>query len=488
MAIRRTVLTILLLVGATFRPTYAADTLEAGINELAQAIVQSARETNARTIAVAPFPHTNDTCSELSNYIVDELILSLFLIPNVGLQIVERGQLRTILAELGLALTGAIDANTAQQIGRIHGVDSLIVGSLTVVGDRLRIIARIIGTETGLVYSAAATTVPVTETVTTLMSRPAAAGCGLVAGTPAPQAPTTAAVPTPPPPPVAAPAVPSAAQTPLPAMTAEYVAIANAYFAANETLTTAAYRAFLSRYGANATNPYVRLATAQLEASITAGFPRARPLPFVPPLGLQILPPLAQAGDRVAQYYLARMYYSGIVVAEDRAEAARWARMAAERNQPGGQTLLAEMYDGGTGGLVQNSLEATYYYRLAADQGYALAQAYLGSSYEFGVGGLAQDTDEAVRLYRLSVDQGNSYGQAFLGLYRNQVGMLADARDLYRLASDQGNMFGQYSLGEWYERGGGGRDGGIEAAVRLYRLAAAQGHTTAQRRLTELGR
>ncbi len=172
------------LASAAAAPARSADTLELGVNELAREIVRNSRLNNATTIAVASFPHADNTCSELSNYIVDELVLSLFLIPEVGLQIIERAQLQTILAELGLGLTGAIDANTTREIGRIHGVDSLIIGSITVVGDRLRIIARMISTETGTVFAAAATTVPKTDTVMALMERPAVGGCGLLAGGP----------------------------------------------------------------------------------------------------------------------------------------------------------------------------------------------------------------------------------------------------------------------------------------------------------------
>jgi TolB-like protein len=157
--------------------TIAADSLEDGVADLAQQIVSKSAASDRRTLAVSAFPHADDTCSELSNYLVDELVLSLFDVGDGRLQIIERSQLERIFAELELSMSGAIDANTTKELGRIYGVDSLLIGSVTVLGDRLRVISRLIETETGQVFSAAATNIPKTATIVSLMERPAAAGC-----------------------------------------------------------------------------------------------------------------------------------------------------------------------------------------------------------------------------------------------------------------------------------------------------------------------
>jgi TolB-like protein len=151
--------------------------MEGGIDELARQIVERAGASERTTIAISAFPHVDDTCSELSNFLVDELVLSLFRVPGGRLQIIERSQLGRIFAEIELSMSGAVDANTTQQLGRLHGVDTLLVGSLTTIGDDLRVNARMINTETGQVFSAAAVNIPKTPTIETLMRRPSAAGC-----------------------------------------------------------------------------------------------------------------------------------------------------------------------------------------------------------------------------------------------------------------------------------------------------------------------
>ena len=165
------------LAAALILPGHASASVTEGINQLASQIVVRSVAADRTTIAIAAFPHVDDTCSELSNYLVDELVLSFFSIPDNQLSIIERSQLDRIFSELELSLSGAVDANTTQELGRVHGVQTLLVGTLSTIGDHLRVNARLIDTETARVYSAAAVNVPLTSTFEELMRRPAASGC-----------------------------------------------------------------------------------------------------------------------------------------------------------------------------------------------------------------------------------------------------------------------------------------------------------------------
>lgn len=161
-------------------PGPARASMSDGISDLARQIVARSAAADRTTIAIASFPHVDDTCSELSNFLVDELVLSLFSLPGHQLSIIERSQLGRIFAELELSLSGAVDVNTTRELGRVHGVETLLIGSLTTVGDDLRINARLIDTETAQVFSAAAVNIPRTSTVEDLMARPATGGCTMM--------------------------------------------------------------------------------------------------------------------------------------------------------------------------------------------------------------------------------------------------------------------------------------------------------------------
>lgn len=158
-----------------------AQGVEEGIRQLAEQIVERSASADKTTIAISAFPHADDTCSELSNYIADELVLNLFSVPGNNLSIVERSQLGQIFSEIELSMTGAVDANTTQELGRIAGVDTLLVGSITDMGDELRVNARMLDTETAQVFSAAAVNIPRTSTIQGLFERRASSGCSMVA-------------------------------------------------------------------------------------------------------------------------------------------------------------------------------------------------------------------------------------------------------------------------------------------------------------------
>jgi TolB-like protein len=69
-------------------------------------------------------------------------------------QIVERTRMESMMSELKLSLSGMVDASTAQRLGKILGVQMLLMGSFTAIGEMIRIDARVIQAETGLVLKA----------------------------------------------------------------------------------------------------------------------------------------------------------------------------------------------------------------------------------------------------------------------------------------------------------------------------------------------
>ncbi len=74
-------------------------------------------------------------------------------------------------------------------------------------------------------------------------------------------------------------------------------------------------------------------------------------------------------------------------------------------------------------------------------------------------------------------------------MFSNGLGVAqdyAEAVRLYRLAAAQGHALGQNNLGVMFEKGLGVAQDRAEA-IRWYRLAAAQGHANAQISLRRLG-
>lgn len=119
--------------------------------------------------------------------------------------------------------------------------------------------------------------------------------------------------------------------------------------------------------------------------------------------------PLAEAGNLEAQKSLAQLYYQGVYLPEDHAEAVKWYRMAAEQGDAEAQISLGLAYDWGEG-IPEDDLEANKWYRMAADQGHPSGQYLLASSYRNG-DGVPQDMIEAVKWYTLAAEQGDGDAQ-----------------------------------------------------------------------------
>jgi hypothetical protein len=88
-------------------------------------------------------------------------------------------------------------------------------------------------------------------------------------------------------------------------------------------------------------------------------------------------------GSADAQYFLAQMYYHGLGVKEDDAEAAIWFRKAAERGNVDAQYILGTMYINGEG-VQKDGAEAAIWFRKAAKQGHAEAKSLLTKIFNNG--------------------------------------------------------------------------------------------------------
>jgi uncharacterized protein len=100
---------------------------------------------------------------------------------------------------------------------------------------------------------------------------------------------------------------------------------------------------------------------------------------------LQILRPLAEQGNALAQLGLGLMYAKGQGVPQDYAQAFVWYRKAAEQGDADAQTTVGLMYRQGRG-VSQDYAQALIWYRKAADQGDSRAQLSLGVMYAIGKG------------------------------------------------------------------------------------------------------
>ena len=128
--------------------------------------------------------------------------------------------------------------------------------------------------------------------------------------------------------------------------------------------------------------------------------------------------PLAQAGNRKAQFFLGVLYESA---SNDKYKAAHWYQRAAEQGYSDAQHNLGLAYARGLG-TPKNIPEAVKWWRAAGLKGNSDSQYNLGIIYATGAKGVNQNFKEAKRWWLLAAASGDALAQYNLGaMYANGV-------------------------------------------------------------------
>jgi hypothetical protein len=168
--------------------------------------------------------------------------------------------------------------------------------------------------------------------------------------------------------------------------------------------------------------------------------------------------------------------------------AERWGRAALLQHGPS-HAHLSDMLMDGRAGVAKDEKRGFKLAKAGAALGCVHSKGALGCCYVMGRG-VAVDEARGLALGRESEAAGSCFGQFVVGwCYHVGSGGVAEdyaeAVRLFRLAVAQGHADAQYNLGFMFENGQGVAQDYAEA-IRWYRLAAAQGHADAQRRLDAL--
>lgn len=115
---------------------------------------KSEKEFAVYPVAVFPFAERDRDTEELGNKVTDLLFANL--ITNPRMYLVEREEIDKLFTEQELNKSGLVDPGKATQVGYLTGAKILVTGSVFVVGDKLYVVAKIIGTETSRVLGASA--------------------------------------------------------------------------------------------------------------------------------------------------------------------------------------------------------------------------------------------------------------------------------------------------------------------------------------------
>lgn len=124
----------------------------------------------------------------------------------------------------------------------------------------------------------------------------------------------------------------------------------------------------------------------------------------------------AEGGSGRGMFNLGMVYKQGQVVPQDYNEAKRWFLKAAEADNAGAMNNLGNMYFESSG-VAKDFVKAAHWYRKGADMGLTESMANLGQVYALGGFGLEKDYAEAVRWFLKSAEAGSGFGMYYLGTF-----------------------------------------------------------------------
>jgi TolB-like protein len=135
--------------------------LNIALDNLANQIIIEVVKSDKQIVAIADFYDLNGRITEIGLFISEELVNRLGRSKKINL--VERRDLKRVLEELQLHMSGIADASSAKEVGVILGAEVLCTGTIIELPKSFKINARLIDTETGRIFATAGTTVDKSE-------------------------------------------------------------------------------------------------------------------------------------------------------------------------------------------------------------------------------------------------------------------------------------------------------------------------------------
>ena len=152
--------TVKLLLSLLLLACSGAAFAEDKYDQLAKELTEAGAPVQGKKIAIIPFSYADNMAAASKDGSVIAERLTIKMINGHKFEIIERSVLNKVMNELKLQNSGMIDASSAQQLGKVLGVDAIITGTLVETsGGQIEVNARMIKTETAQAIGASQVTV-----------------------------------------------------------------------------------------------------------------------------------------------------------------------------------------------------------------------------------------------------------------------------------------------------------------------------------------
>ena len=141
-------LVIATITALTLCSMFGAETLDSQMSTLAQTLAAKIKDSGKKKVTVLDFTDLEGKkVTELGRYIAEQLTINLDS-SKKEFTIVDRANLKKILDEHKLTVSGLVEPENAKKLGQISGVDALILGTVADLPNSVKVFAKIIATDT----------------------------------------------------------------------------------------------------------------------------------------------------------------------------------------------------------------------------------------------------------------------------------------------------------------------------------------------------
>lgn len=137
----------------------AAQAYDTELQALAGKLSSQLETAGQKSGTVLDFTDLQGSTNELGRFLAQELSNQL-VSTSKHMSFVDRANLQTLMRENKLSVDGLVNPESSKKLGNLIGIDTMIFGTTTMMGDTVRLSVRAVAVETGKIVASQSTTLP----------------------------------------------------------------------------------------------------------------------------------------------------------------------------------------------------------------------------------------------------------------------------------------------------------------------------------------
>jgi hypothetical protein len=169
MTVEANLISVLLVGWFATAAVAPAQTLDLEISGLADKLSKTLVAKGAKNVAAIDFTDLQGQPTELGRFLSERLAIEL--VSTAGVSMLDRANIKSILAEHKLTEEGLVNPANAKKLGEFAGVDTILIGNVTPLDDGIELMVKAIATESAKIVAAGRVKFAKTSEIQQLLNR-----------------------------------------------------------------------------------------------------------------------------------------------------------------------------------------------------------------------------------------------------------------------------------------------------------------------------